>query len=270
MTGERTQPNLQVEMESGLLEEIIRPAVELAPRKEAKLRWYEDYLEVKIVDAPQTISVEQKVIAHQFEQYDVVPEKEVILFGAKCGMIANLLEATESDDLVELNLNFDTNKMNICFDGVDFSLSGVSVEEITEPPTNELNLDNEVKAKTTIFTKANHLVGMVSNRAELNVGDGTFVVTGRSDTDKIDVEFEVVDSTDKLETEEGEVLFEEDNGMKKTRIKVDNLAKIAKLMGENIVFLGIKDEYPIKISAKRYEDQIPTTIRVAPYLVSES
>ncbi|WP_135855204.1 beta clamp domain-containing protein [Halorussus salinus] len=255
-------------VEASVLKEIVEPPVKLASDqttndKAANFRWSESQLRVRTVDGSQIMMVEQTVPSSSFEHYDFRTSGE-ITFGTACKRLDNLLKAADSDDLVELRLDLETNRLNIQFADVSYSLAGVDTSTINEPDMPDLDHAVCASAHSSVFERAHNVVGTIADTLTFEAGDGSFRIYGAGDTDTAEVSPEVTLDQSNLQADGIDVFLETDGPSVQSQYSSDYLKDAVSFLPDDYVTVELNTEMPMRINANRADARIPTEILVAP------
>lgn len=250
-------------VEASVLREIVEPPVKLANDQAANFRWSEDGLQVRTVDGSQIMMVDQTVPPSSFEHYDFQTSGE-ITFGTACERLDNLLKAADSEDFVELRLDIETNRLNIQFADVSYSLAGFDTSLINEPDMPDL--DHTIRANThsSVFERAQNVVGTIADTLTFEAGDGRFRIYGAGDTDTAEVSPEVTLNQDELQADGIDVFLETDGASVLGQYSSDYLKNVVSFLPDDYVTVELNTETPMRINANRADARIPTEMLVAP------
>lgn len=263
---------LDVSISARLLKEIVSPPVQIAASGLTNFRWSEDGLQIKTVDGSNAIVVEQEVLSTAFENYSVSPENHEIVFGTPCETISKLLKAARASDIISLNLNVETNRMQIEFADVNYSLAGVSPNSVNEPAVPELEYDIDTVVHSEVFQRAYQVVGMISEAIRFDIDSNQFRVTGRGDTDKakIDVEIEPNKEAIQNRTRKCAATITRLSKPAEARFGTQFIQYVNEFTPETCLNASFREDYPLRIEADRADGKISTEIIIAPRMDSNT
>ena len=262
---------LNVSIQAGLLEDIVTPAVEVAKEGLTNFRWEEDGLFVSSIDPANAIMICQEIQEGEFERYDVEPAEDEVVFGTPCKTISRLLRAADSDEIVQLELNVDSNRMEIQFADVDYSMAGIAPGEIDEGRMPELEYDIEAVVHSSVLLRACQVVGMISDSIRFSISKDRFSISGEGDTDIAEIDVE-------LREEEDEIVHG-DNNHAATILEVSESAEarygtqfvqhLNAFTPSTSLIARFGEDYPLQVKTERSSGRIQSEITIAPRMRSD-
>lgn len=263
---------LSVELDAELLQELAEPAVEIAEDGLTNFRWREDGLFINTTGPTNAITVQQWVGSDSFEQYDVLPSDNEIVFGTPCSTITNLLQAATYDDIITLELENLTGKLGIKFTDVNYSLAGVDTDSINDPEVPNLEFDIEAIVHSSVFQRVYQVIGMVTDSIKFAISEDKFLITGRGDTDSAEIH------VDLEENEEAIIDREKKNAAALYQCSQPATSRYGARFIENVndftpsgcFEIRLSEDYPLKVITGRAKGRIETEIIVAPRMDKDS
>ena len=265
-------PILDVELTADLLENIVKPPVKIAVDGLANLRWHEEGLHISSVDASNAIVVEQRIPASVFNKYEVNPIEDEIVFGTSCETVSNLLKSANSGDVVSLNLDTKTNRLDISFSDVNYSLAGVSPDAVDEGEVPELDYAIQAKIHSRVFQRAQYVVGMVTESVTFEVSSQNLTVSGRGDSDTAEIDVEIVETKEAIDELEKNVAATIDRceSPVKSRYSTEYIRYINDFTPSGLMEIRLSEDYPLYINIQRANGRIDSEIIIAPRMDNSS
>lgn len=187
-----------IAISADLLDTLVQPPTTIAVDGLTNFHWNSNALRIHTVDAANAVVVNQTVRPPAFETYEISPDNDKITFGTRCTTISNLLKAARSSDIVSLRLDKGSNRMNIKFSDVNYSLSGVDPQAVDEPTIPELEFDVEATVHSEVFQRAYQVIGMMSETIKFDLDRDHFRVSGRGDTDIAEINVDIEDTEEAI------------------------------------------------------------------------
>ncbi|PSQ02424.1 DNA polymerase sliding clamp [Halobacteriales archaeon QS_5_70_17] len=224
---------------------------------ECKIRLEDDGLTIRAVDPANVGMVDLSLAADAFESY----ETDGGIIGVNLSRLEDIAGMADSDQLVELELDEETRKLHIQFDGLEYTLALIDPDSIRqEPDLPDLDLSSEIVLEGRNVDRAVTAADMVSDHIALGVDadEEYFYVDAEGDTD--DVHFEL-DRDDLIALSAGDAhsLFSLDY-LKEMNKAIPTDAEVTVELGE---------EFPVKMHFDIAEGSGNVTYMLAPRIQSE-
>lgn len=259
-----------IAVSADLLDTLVMPPTTIAVDGLTNFHWSIDALRIHTVDAANAIVVNQTVYPPAFETYEISPENNDITFGTRCRTISNLLKAARPTDIVSLRLDRETNRMNIQFSDVNYSLSGVDPEAIDEPTIPELDFDVEATVHSEVLQRACQVIGMMSETIKFKIASNQFQVSGRGDSDIAEINVDLEDSE--------EAILDRDRKCAATTNTITQPAEarygtqfidyINQFTPTGCFTMELSEDHPLRITAEQADGHLETEIIIAPRMDS--
>jgi len=219
---------------------------------ELKLTAAEDSLETRVVDPANVAMVDQELKTDVFESYQGNGE----VLGLNLNRVQDILSMSDSDAMIELELDPETRKLHISVNGLEYTLALIDPDSIREEPDlPDLDLPATAVMEGRDLSRGLTAADMVSDHIALQVTESPnqFKIAAEGDTDDVELEKDEDDIID-LNAASVESLFSLDylNDME-TAISKDS---------ELTLHLG--DEMPVFINHKFAEGLGSTRYMLAP------
>jgi proliferating cell nuclear antigen len=224
---------------------------------ECKIHLEEDGISIRAVDPANVGMVDLTLDREAFESY----ETDGGLIGVNLSRLEDIAGMADAGQLVNLELDEETRKLHIEFDGLEYTLALIDPDSSRqEPDIPDLDLPADIVIEGRDIDRAVTAADMVSDHIALGVdGDGEFFyVDAEGDTD--DVHFEL-DDEDLLALEAGDA---------HSLFSLDYLKDMNKAIpndGEVTIELG--EEYPVKMHFEIAEGMGHVTYMLAPRIQSD-
>jgi proliferating cell nuclear antigen len=224
---------------------------------ECKIHLDEDGISIRAVDPANVGMVDLTLDREAFESY----ETDGGLIGVNLSRLEDIAGMADAGQLVNLELDEETRKLHIEFDGLEYTLALIDPDSIRqEPDIPDLDLPADIVIEGRDIDRAVTAADMVSDHIALGVdADGEFFyVDAEGDTD--DVHFEL-DEEDLLSLEAGDA---------HSLFSLDYLKDMNKAIpndGEVTIELG--EEYPVKMHFEIAEGMGHVTYMLAPRIQSD-
>jgi proliferating cell nuclear antigen len=224
---------------------------------ECKIHLEEDGISIRAVDPANVGMVDLTLDREAFESY----ETDGGLIGVNLSRLEDIAGMADAGQLVNLELDEETRKLHIEFDGLEYTLALIDPDSIRqEPDIPDLDLPADIVIEGRDIDRAVTAADMVSDHIALGVdADGEFFyVDAEGDTD--DVHFEL-DEEDLLSLEAGDA---------HSLFSLDYLKDMNKAIpndGEVTIELG--EEYPVKMHFEIAEGMGHVTYMLAPRIQSD-
>ena len=224
---------------------------------ECKIRLEEDGLSIRAVDPANVGMVDLTLSADAFESYGA----DGGLIGVDLTRLDDIAGMANSGQLVELELDEQTRKLEIRIDGLEYTLALIDPDSIRqEPDIPELDLPAEIVLPGEEIDRAVTAAEMVSDHIALGVDGASelFYVDAEGDTD--DVHFELT----------REELIELAAGDAHSLFSLDYLSDMNKAIASDAaVTLDLGEEYPVKLHFDIAEGNGHVTYMLAPRIQSD-
>ena len=225
---------------------------------EAKLHLDEDGLHVTAVDPANVAMVDASVDAAAFEAYDATGG----LIGVDLSRLEDVLGFANAGDLVHLELNAETRKLEIEVDGLSYTLALIDPQSVRqEPDIPELDLSARVVFEGAELTRGIDAVDLVTDhiRFEADPDSKEFAISGEGDTDDVSVTLDREDLIDAQVDDGAASLFSLDY-FKDLKSAIPGDAEVKMRLGT---------EFPVKTSFTTEEGTVDVLYMVAPRITSE-
>jgi len=162
---------------------------------ECKIRLNEDELVIRAVDPANVGMVDLTLEAAAFEAY----EADGGVIGVNLGRLEDIASMADSGDLVHLELDEETRKLEVQIDGLSYTLALIDPDSIREEPDiPDLDLPAEIVPEGAQIDRGITAADMVSDYIQLRVDEQAeaFVIEAEGDTDDVDFVLEREDLVD--------------------------------------------------------------------------
>ncbi len=218
-------------------------------------------LEIKAVDPANVGMVETELQQKSFDIYRI--DEGVI--GVNLDRFDEILSMANKDDRVRLALDPSSGKMNIEFNGLEFTMALIDPDSIRqEPDIPDLDLGGDVKLTSDKLHQIVKASDMVSDHVELGMSqrdENTFFGIAEGDTDDVKVEYEE-DNLVHFDFSSGDASFY-------SIFSLEYVREIKKVMpSDTTVTVQLGDEMPTKISYRINNKPISVLFMLAPRIKS--
>jgi len=224
---------------------------------ECKIHLEEEGLAIRAVDPANVGMVDLSLDATAFESY----ETDGGLIGVDLSRLEDIAGMAESGQLVQLELDEETRKLQIRIDGLEYTLALIDPDSIRqEPDIPDLDLPAEVVLEGKDVNRSVKAADMVSDHIALGVdgGEEYFYVDAQGDTDDVHLEL----------TEEDLIALRV--GPAHSLFSLDYLKDMNKAIPADAeVTLELGEEFPIKIHYVFAEGDGQVTYMLAPRIQSD-
>jgi proliferating cell nuclear antigen len=224
---------------------------------ECKIRLDEDELTIRAVDPANVGMVDLSIDTAAFESY----ETDGGVIGVNLSRLEEIAKMADADQLVHLELDEETRKLHIEFDGLEYTLALIDPDSIRqEPDLPDLDLASEIVVEGRDIDRAVKAADMVSDHIALGVDPDaeTFYVDAQGDTDDVHLELDREDLID-LTPGDAHSLF-----------SLDYLKEMNKAIPKDAeVTLELGEEFPVKLHFDIAEGQGNVTYMLAPRIQSD-
>ncbi len=224
---------------------------------ECKIRLDEDELTIRAVDPANVGMVDLSLDTAAFESY----ETDGGVIGVNLSRLEEIAKMADSDQLVHLELDEETRKLHIEFDGLEYTLALIDPDSIRqEPDLPDLDLAAEIVIEGRDIDRAVKAADMVSDHIALGVDPEaeTFYVDAQGDTDDVHLELTREDLID-LSPGDAHSLF-----------SLDYLKEMNKAIPKDAeVTIELGEEFPVKLHFDIAEGQGNVTFMLAPRIQSD-
>ena len=224
---------------------------------ECKIHLDEDGLAIRAVDPANVGMVDLELDADAFESY----EADGGLIGVNLSRLEDIAGMAEAGQLVHLELDEETRKLEIKIDGLEYTLALIDPDSIRqEPDLPDLDLPARIVVEGADIDRAVRAADMVSDHIALGVDPDAehFYVTAEGDTDDVKLELGAADLIS-LELGDAHSLFSLDY--------LKDMNKAIPKQGEVTVELG--EEFPVKLHFEIAEGLGNVTYMLAPRIQSD-
>jgi proliferating cell nuclear antigen len=240
-------------IEAGVLDEILDGVSVLVD--ECRLRMNGDQLKIRAVDAANVGMVDADLSASAFESYNATTG----VLGVPLDRLEDVLMFADSTDLVHIELNAETRKLEIETNGMEYTLALIDPDSIRkEPDIPDMGLDNTFSIEGADFNRAIKAADMVSDHLEIATH-----VTGRSDI----VEFSAAGDTDdvQLELDRGDLVMCDVIDGESALFSLDYLKDIKKpIPKDSVVHVKTNDTMPLKMNVEMADGALDLNYMIAP------
>ena len=224
---------------------------------ECKIRLNEADLSIRAVDPANVGMVDLTLDAAAFESY----EADGGVIGVNLAKLEDFVGMASGDQLVELELDEETRKLNIRMDGLSSTLALIDPDSIRqEPDIPDLDLAAEIVLEGAQLDRGIKAADMVSDHVRLRVDADAeaFHIAAEGDTD--DVDFQLDDDD----------LVALTAGAADSLFSLDYLKDMNKAIPKDAeVTVELGEEFPVKIHYAVAEGQGNVTYMLAPRIQSE-
>jgi proliferating cell nuclear antigen len=225
--------------------------------EECKIHLDENGLEIRAVDPANVGMVDLTLEAEAFESY----EADGGLIGVNLTRLSDIAGMADSDQLVHLELDEETRKLQISIDGLEYTLALIDPDSIRdEPDLPDLDLPADIVIEGRDIDRAVTAADMVSDHIELGVDTGSdvFYVAAEGDTDDVHLELDTDDLID-LTAGEAASLF-----------SLDYLQDMDRAIPKDAeVALELGEEFPVKLHFDIAQGGGSVTYMLAPRIQSD-
>lgn len=220
---------------------------------DVKIKFDSDKLEIVAMDPANVAMIVFRLLSSSFIEYNVKEEESIVL---SLDSLKQVLGRSKASDSVIFELNEETNKLNIRFEGEtkrDFNLSLLeSSGEDQKVP--ELNFPGSVELNNFVFNEAIEDMDIISDSIVLNLTQGGLRMEAVGNTSDAKANLVV--------KEGGELICSEDPI--KSKYSIEYLKKIAKggKLANNVT-LKFGPDYPLQIEYK-VQDKLSLMTILAP------
>lgn len=241
---EQTTDHLAI-IEADWLADLIDAATPLVD--EAKIRLDDTGMSIKAVDPANVGMVDATLNESAFESYN---GDEGVL-GVNLSRLDDILGMADSNSLVHLELDEETRKLRIEFDGLSYTLALIDPEAIRkEPDMPDLDLNARAVMEGKDVSRMVKATDMVSDHIALRSttdyegsGEGAFLAVATGDTDDVSLTF---DGEDLLDHEWSDV---------ESMFSLDYLGELeGAVEKDDAVAIRIGDELPMMLNHSRGEN----------------
>lgn len=224
--------------------------------EECKIHLDEEGLTIRAVDAATVGMVDVTLSASAFESY----EADGGLIGVNLGRLSDIAGMGSGDDLIHLELDQETGKLEISLDGLEYTLALIDPDSIRqEPDIPDLDLPARIVLEGSDLDRAVRAADMVSDHIAMGVDEEAeeFYVDAEGDTDDVHLALghdELID----LRAGAAHSLFSLEY-LKEMNGAIDRDAEVILELGE---------EHPVTINFQIAEGQGDVTYMLAPRIQS--
>jgi len=224
---------------------------------ECKIRLEETEVSIRAVDPANVGMVDLTLDADAFESY----QADGGIIGVDLTRLENIAGMADKGQLVELELDEQTRKLEIRIDGLEYTLALIDPDSIRqEPDIPDLDLPAEISLAGGEIDRAVTAAEMVSDHIALGVDADTevFYVDAEGDTDDVHVEM-TADDLIGLESGPAHSLF-----------SLDYLADMNKAIPKDAeVTVELGEEFPVKMHFNIAEGNGRVTYMLAPRIQND-
>ncbi|MBB6646931.1 DNA polymerase sliding clamp [Halobellus ruber] len=224
---------------------------------ECKIRLNEEDLSIRAVDPANVGMVDLTLDAAAFESY----EADGGVIGVNLAKLEDFVGMASGDQLVELELDEETRKLNIRMDGLSSTLALIDPDSIRqEPDIPDLDLSAEIVLEGAQLDRGIKAADMVSDHVRLRVDADAeaFHIEAEGDTDDVDFHLDADD------------LIALTPGAADSLFSLDYLKDMNKAIPKDAeVTIELGEEFPVKIHYAVAEGQGNVTYMLAPRIQSD-
>ena len=224
--------------------------------EECKIHLDDEGLSIRAVDAATVGMVDVRLSADAFESY----EADGGLIGVNLGRLSDIAGMASSGDLIQLELDQETGKLEIKLDGLEYTLALIDPDSIRqEPDIPNLDLPARIVLEGADLDRAVRAADMVSDHIAMGVDEATdeFYVDAEGDTDDVHLALgpdELID----LKSGNAHSLFSLEY-LKEMNGAIDKAAEVVIELGE---------EHPVTLNFQIADGQGDVTYMLAPRIQS--
>jgi len=225
---------------------------------DCKIRLNEDGLSIRAVDHANVGMVDMHLAKSAFESY----EADGGVIGVNLDRFEDVLSMGDSGDLVSLDLNDQTRKLDIHISGLSYTLALIDPDSIRqEPDIPELELPARLVLTGDDIDYGITAADLVSDHISLRADETAeeFHIEAQGDTDDVDLTFTNDDLLAGSVDEAAESLFSLDY-LKDMSRAMDTDAAVSLLLGS---------EMPVKLRYSRHNGFVKVVYMLAPRIQSE-
>jgi proliferating cell nuclear antigen len=226
---------------------------------ECKIRFKPDEMTIRAVDPANVGMVGLRLSDESFESYKGGGEENVI--GINLGRFEDIIGMANSGDLVQMELNERTRKLEIHIDGLSYTLALIDPDSIRqEPDIPNLDLPAEVVAEGRQINRGITAADMVSDHITLRVDeqDEAFFIEAEGDTDDVDLRLSSDD------------LVDINAGPANSLFSLDYLKDMNKAIPKTAeVTMEVGEEFPVKLHYTLDDGRTAVTYMLAPRIQSD-
>jgi proliferating cell nuclear antigen len=224
---------------------------------ECKIRLEDDGLAIRAVDPANVGMVDLTLDASAFESY----ETDGGVIGVNLARLEEFAGMADSGQLVQLELDEETRKLNIKIEGLEGTLALIDPDSIRqEPDLPDLDLPAEVVIEGKDIARAVKAADMVSDHIALGVdaSEEIFYVDAEGDTDDVHLELTTDD------------LIALTPGDARSLFSLDYLKDMNKAIPKDAeVTMELGEEFPVKMHFDLAEGNGSVTYMLAPRIQSD-
>ncbi|ERG98763.1 MAG: PCNA-like DNA polymerase sliding clamp subunit protein [Haloquadratum sp. J07HQX50] len=224
---------------------------------ECKIRLNEDEFAIRAVDPANVGMVDLSLAADAFESYNA----DGGVIGVNLAKLEDFIGMANGNQLIELELDEQTRKLNIRMDGLSSTLALIDPDSIRqEPDIPDLDLPAEIVLEGAQLDRGIKAADMVSDHVRLRVNNQTeaYHIEAEGDTDDVDFELSA-DDLIRLTAGTADSLF-----------SLDYLKDMDKAIPKDAeVTIELGDEFPVKIHYQVAEGNGQITYMLAPRIQSD-
>lgn len=219
--------------------------------EDARFDFYDDYLEVCAVDASNVAMIQMRADSSVFDVWDLSESRVIV----ELPKIRDIVSLATSSDLVEMNFDGNTNRLNIRVGKINREVSPITEQSIRVPKrVPDIPLPNGIKINGSDLARALKAAKQVGDIVHLSLTKDSFCVKVPGDTDSVEVTF----NDGELEELvcEGEVNSQYSlSYMEALFKKLDGVESVALAFGENL---------PLKMNFSYLDGAISVLFLLAP------
>lgn len=242
------------EINAGLLKSAVETVSVLVD--ECKVHLDEEGLNIKAVDPANVGMVELRVPADSWESYSADGET----IGLNLARFKDIIGMANKSDLIELDLDEETHKLRIEFEGLRYTLSLIDPDSIhQEPNVPDLDLPAEVVVAGEEIKRGVKAADMVSDHMVFGVDEDVFYMKAEGDTDDV-----------RLDLGRDDVISIEMEDEARSLFSLDYLESMSKAIpGDAPVSMEIGVDYPVKMYFDISDGRGEVTYLLAPRIENE-
>lgn len=244
-------------VQADILQDALDPVTALV--NECKIRTNDMGVSITAVDPANVGMVDMGIHASAFASYNA----DGGVLGINLERLTEILGMADSDEMVDLELDEETRKLNIEMGGLSFTMALIDPESIREEPDiPDLELPAEYVFEGQELSRAVSAADLVSDHIELTArSEDVIIISAIGDTDDVVVS---------IRDEDLSSSHHASDGGERSLVSLDYLADMGSPIGPDThVELRLGNEMPIKIEFDHADGDVSVTYMLAPRIQSD-